>query len=203
MFDAITSLATVGALLAAIWQLHIGNRDRRAAEQSTRADRAMRLFEEVVAGGDTAKAFHELSVYLRHLGSDRSGTVTWRLPTDDDLHEGGAFAPVPGPTEQAFANLYTIMWYFERAKVSIDSNVVDRNATFETLGFHFWWWGQILRSLNAPKAKAALSHLSEWAEQEAARRGILDDWSARCSTDFDAGPPVSFVREATAKETHA
>ncbi len=201
-FEAIAAIATVGALGAAIWQLWVGNRDRRDSEQSTRADRAMKLFEEVVAGGDTAKAFHELSLYLRRLGSD-GGVVTWYLADDDDLQGEGVFSPAQPTSEEAFAKLYTVLWFFERVQGSLASKVIDPSACFRTTGFHIWWWDQLLRDVNLPKASSALSELGRWVTAEAAASGELEMWHTKCATDFGGGGPIDLhsVRSASSKES--
>jgi hypothetical protein len=191
IFDAVAAIATAGALIAAIWQLWIGNRDRRDAEQSVRSDRAMKLFEEVVAGGDTAAAFHELSLYLRKRGSDGRADVTWYIATDDDLQGDGVFSPTREESEAAFARLYTVLWFFERVHGSLQTKVIDADACYRTTGFHIWWWDQLLRGVTKPKARAALTELAQWVTVEAATRGDLENWTARCATDFDGGGPVS------------
>lgn len=187
LFEGLAAIATVGALAAAIWQLWVGNRDRRDAEQSTRSDRAMKLFDEVVAGGDTAKAFHELSVYLRKLGTGESGEVTWYLAQDHDLSQAGVFSPAQRESEIAFANLYTVLWFFERVDGSLQSRVIDPETCYRTLGFHIWWWDQLLRGVSTPKARAALTVLADWATRQAESKGQLDNWIARCSSDFAGG----------------
>lgn len=189
IFDGLASVATVGGLGAAIWQLYVGNRDRRANEQSHRAERAMRLFEDVVAGTPTAEAFRALSVYLRNAGST-PGTVAWYLPSDADLTGEGVFAPSDPGREEAYANLYTVLWFFERAEASMESNVVDPKAMFKSLGFHMWWWGQVLRDLHAPTPKVSLERLALRAEEAAAISGELDQWSVRCDGDFGGGPAI-------------
>jgi hypothetical protein len=190
IFDAVAAVATAGALIAAIWQLWVANRDRRDAEQSVRSDRAVKLFEEVVAGGDTAAAFHELSLYLRRLGSDGRAEVTWYLADDDDLHGDGVFSPAHAGSEAAFAKLYTVLWFFERVHGSLETKVIDADACFRTTGFHIWWWDQLLRGVTQPKARAALTDLARWVTAEAARRGELDNWVQRCATDFGGGGPI-------------
>lgn len=189
LFEALTSVATVGALAAAIWQLWVGNRDRRDAEQSTRSDRAMKLFEEVVAGGDTAKSFHDLSVYLRKLGTGGNSDVTWYLSGDRDLSQSGVFSPAQKESEKAFANLYTVLWFFERVDGALQSRVIDAETCYRTLGFHIWWWDQLLRGVTTPKARASLTTLAEWVISEAFARGDLANWISRCSSDFAGGGP--------------
>lgn len=190
-FDAVASLATLGALAAAIWQLWVANKERRETEQSTRADRAMKLYEEVVAGGATAIAFHALSLYLRRIGSSNpGGSVTWRVATDADLGEHGIFSPSERSTEDAFANLYTVLWFFERVDASLLSNVVDPAATYRSVGFHIWWWNQLLLGLEAPKSRGSLTRLAAWVTELARDEGVLDEWMRRCATDFDQGPPT-------------
>ncbi|MFT4158123.1 MAG: hypothetical protein QM630_09410 [Microbacterium sp.] len=191
-FDVLASVATVGALVAAIYQLWIANRDRRDSERSLRAERAMRLYEEVVAGGYTAVSFHELSLYLRKHGSEmlHDGDVTWHVVSDADLRAGGLLSPSSEAREKAFANLYTVMWFFERASASLEAHVVDDSSCFRALGFHIWWWDQLLRDLSEPKARAALGRLAVWVTSKAHAEGVLDDWVGRCATDFDGGPPI-------------
>ena len=94
--------------------------------------------------------------------------------------------------DRLFADLYTVMWFFERAEVALNRRLVDRDALMATLGFHCWWWGQVLLELRGPKAVAAVHQLADDAGRWARSQGVMADWEARCTTDFAGGGPKPF-----------
>lgn len=55
--------------------------------------------------------------------------------------------------DSPFSDLYRILWYFERAEMTIRFKLVDPAVFFEAAGFHCWWWGQLLRKVDGPKAE--------------------------------------------------
>lgn len=193
VFGGVESVATTGALLAAIWQLRQGLRDGRARDDDRRTERALALYEDVVAESATYEAFHRLSVLLRRRGSADFGTTTWHVLSDADLSSGGYLDPAEVDSAQAFADLYAVMWFFERCEASLDRGLVDHEVLMSTLGFHFWWWGQLLARLVGPKATQAVHGLAADAERWATANGALTDWRARCATDFAGGPGRSLV----------
>jgi hypothetical protein len=188
LFSALSSLATAGALIAAIWQVRQGVTDARARDEDRRVERALVLYQSVVAEGATYEGFHRLSVLLRRLGSARFATTTWYVLSDSDLATGGCLDPGEESREQAFADLYTVLWFFERSRISVHRGLVNPDVLMSTLGFHFWWWGQILHELRGPKATEAVRELAQQARLWAETNGCLEDWMSRCSTDFNGGP---------------
>lgn len=189
-FEAISSIATVGAVLAALWQLRLGLIDGRARDDDRRVERALALYEDLVSEGATYEGFHRLSILLRQIGSSKHGVTTWHVVTDADLGPGGELDPANRERERAFADLYAVLWFFERCKLSLSRGLVSEDVLLETVGFHFWWWGQVLRGLHGPKASMAVHDLAARAEAWAAEQGVLDDWRSRCGTDFDGGPAL-------------
>lgn len=188
IFDALASMATAGGLFAAIWQLWVGNRDRRKSENSVRAERAMHMYEEVVAGGPVADAFHDLSVFLHEVGSAEFEVPTWHVAKDIDFSNGGIFSTETKAQGEAFRDLFTVLWFFERVASARASQVIDSDACYRSMGYHIWWWDQILYEMHAPKARKQLRELATWVTELAKSDGQLLDWQARCMTDFDGGP---------------
>ena len=187
-FEAISSVATVGAVLAALWQLRLGLIDGRARDDDRRVERALALYEDLVSEGATYEGFHRLSILLRQVGSSKHGVTTWHVVTDRDLGPGGELDPANHDRERAFADLYAVLWFFERCKLSLGRGIVSEDVLLETVGFHFWWWGQVLRGMHGPKASVAVHDLAARAEAWATEQRVLDDWQSRCETDFDGGP---------------
>lgn len=187
--NAIGQLATAGALLAAIWQLRKGVIDGRQRDSDRRVERALGYYESVVAEGETQRAFHRLSVALRMQGSQDHGSTTWHVVSDADLRAGGLLDPTDAAKTQLFADTYAVLWLFERCELALSRNIVDRAVLMETLGFHFWWWAQMMRGLRGPKAAASVHCLGGMATNWAHEQGLLEDWHQRCSGDFDAGGP--------------
>lgn len=198
VFEVISSLATLGALLAAIWQLRQAVLAGRVRDEERRVERALVLYEQVVSEGATYEAFHRLSVLLRRLGTAEHGITTWHVVSDEDLNEGGVLDAGDQSREQAFADLYAVLWWFERCLTALDRHLISEDVLMETAGFHLWWWGQMLRELHGPKATRAVRDLGANADAWAQRRGVLDDWRRRCGTDFKGGPAVPLRATATA-----
>lgn len=184
VFEIISSLGTFGALCAAIWQLHLGVKGDKERDEDGRVERSLQLFDEVVAAGGTAEAFHRLSVALREQGTNRVGRTSWHCLSDTDLDSGGFFDVKSTEWGQLFADLYTVLWFFERVETALQHKIVNRDVLMSTLGFHFWWWGEVLQGLRAPKASASLHKLASEAEQWARTNQKLDDWCSRCQHDF-------------------
>ncbi|MBC7593631.1 MAG: hypothetical protein H7288_06805 [Kineosporiaceae bacterium] len=188
LLGIINSIAVTGALLAAIWQLRESNKSARTRDESQRTERALALYRDLVAEGPAAEAFHRLSVYLRREGSMTAGRTSWRLLKNSDLDAGGLLDPSAPDKQQLFADLYTILWFFERTEISRASKIVNPELLMRTLGFHFWWWGQILVDLDAPKASGSIHALSIIAQEWAIETKNLDIWRSSCTFDFDGGP---------------
>jgi hypothetical protein len=187
-------------LLAALWQLRQGVLDGRARDEDRRVERALDLYESLVAQGATYEGFHRLSIFLRRLGTHERGITTWHVVSDGDLDAGGCLDPAEREREQPFADLYAVLWFFERCKTALDRSLVSEDVLMSTVGFHFWWWGQILRDLRGPKATAAVHELAAKATTWAATNKELSDWQACCRTDFDGGPQRSAL-EPTGRST--
>src|SRR5690606_8546256 len=134
----ISSLGTFGALCAAIWQLHLGVKGDRERDEDARLERSLQLFDEVVAAGGTAEAFHRLSVALRQQGTIRAGRTSWYCLSDVHLDSGGFFDVKSAEWGQLFADLYTVLWCFERVETALEHKIVTRDVLMSTLGFHFW-----------------------------------------------------------------
>lgn len=187
--NAVGQLATAGALIAAIWQLRQGVIDARLRDRDRRVERALGYYESVVAEGETQRAFHRLSVALRLQGSKDHGMTTWHVVYDRDLEAEGFLDPTDAGKTQLFADTYAVLWLFERCELALHRQIVDRDMLMETLGFHFWWWSQMMRGLQSPKAAAAVHRLGTMARTWADDRGRLDEWHARCATDFEGAGP--------------
>lgn len=190
IFDVASSIATVGALLAAIWQLRRQVADGRRRDQDRRVERAIELYEAVVAEGQTHEAFHRLSLLLRRIGSEKYGKTTWKILSDKDIEAGGELDPRNTNREQAYADLYAILWFFERCKMSLRREIVSEDILMETLGFHFWWWGELLRDLKGPKSVHAVHDLAERSRMWASREGLIQDWIVRCADDFNGSGAI-------------
>lgn len=187
----LSSIATAGALLAALWQLRMGVLDGRQRDTDRRVARALTLYQDIVAEGATHEGFHRLSVLLRRLGSGEHKITTWHVLQNGDLGSGGCLDPADASREQAFADLYAVMWFFERCEIALERGLVDRHVLFQTIGFHFWWWGEVLRDLTDPKASDSVHRLAARSREWAAQSGVLHDWERRCISDFAGGPCAS------------
>lgn len=184
---SIEAAAVVGALLLSGYQTRRLAKDSRHRDEERRIELALNFYRDLVVDGDTAKAFHRLSVRLRKVGTAKFTAMTWYLPDDSDLQPGGLMDPNAEGEGVLFADLYRVMWYFERANIALVHGLIDRDVFFEAAGFHVWWWNQILRSVREPKAMSSLRALAEAVEEWALNKEQLHDWKARCETDFAGG----------------
>lgn len=191
IWNVLASLATVGALVAALWQLRRGVQDGRSRDEARRVERALEMYQSVIAEGATHDAFHRLSVLLRRIGTMETGCTTWHVLRDEDLTTGGILDPQDVSKEQAFADLYAVIWFFERCELTLRRGLVSEDVLFETLGFHFWWWGQVLLELKGPKASQSVHRLAVRSTEWARQAEVLSDWVSRCTTDFNGGPGQS------------
>jgi len=189
--DGISSVGIVGAFAAGVYQAHRLAEDARERDRERRIERALDLYRDLVVESDTATAFHQFSVALRAEGFRRFHISTWYLPLDGDLDHDGFLDPTVPGMETSFQNLYKVLWFFERAHNALEFRLVDADVTFNTIGYHCWWWGQVLLMIREPKASVALHRLAARAEAWARENHHYDDWVARCTHDFGgAGPRV-------------
>lgn len=86
-----------------------------------------------------------------------------------------------------FADLYRVLWYFECVETAVQYGLVDEEVLYRTIGFHCWWWVQLLSRVTAPKASRALRELGPESAGWASSAGYLDAWPASCTKDFDGG----------------
>lgn len=197
--DVIETCGVVGALGVAADQLRRSVSDQRERDADRRVERALELYHDLVVDGETAQAFHRLSVLLRALGSEQHGFATWRVLTNADLEPGGALDPLNSDLQTPFADLYRVLWFFERGETAVRYGLVDEDVLYRTIGFHCWWWNQLLSQVTAPKASAALRTLGPRAAEWAREAGGLDDWISSCLTDFDGGTAAKRPRGPDAK----
>jgi hypothetical protein len=186
---SVETAAVVGALLISGYQTRRLVTDSRQRDRERRVELALNLYRDLVVDGDTANAFHRLSVALRKQGSATHRIMTWYLPVNQDINPGGLMDPNADGATVLFADLYRVMWYFERANTALNNDLIDREVFFEAAGFHVWWWDQILRNIDAPKAMSALRDLAGKVSFWAVERELLNEWRSKCLTDFDGGPP--------------
>jgi hypothetical protein len=196
--EIVNSMAIVGAFLAAAIQVRRQLSDARRRDADRRVERSLELHRDLVADGETAEAFHRLSVHLRRRGSELHGRVTWFLLSDADLGPGGLLDGSTEASGSAFRDLYQVLWFFERVKTALDHGLIDEEVLFGTMGFHCWWWAQLLRNVTGPKASRALHTLGPLAGSWANRRGEYREWYGRCMADFDALPPLPLHTESSA-----
>jgi hypothetical protein len=192
--DWIQAVAVVVALLVAAYQTRLLLVDSRKRESAARVARALDMYRDLIVDGDTAVAFHRVSVRLRHEGWKRHAVATWRLPEKGDLGPEGLMDPTDNSPESLFADFYRIIWYFERANLAITNSLIDREVFFKAAGFHVWWWNEIMRNVDGPKAMAGLRALASEVESWAHSEGVLADWESRCTMDFNGGPAASTRR---------
>lgn len=188
--SSINAAAIVAAVLISAYQTWRAARDARKRDNDRRTERALELYRDLVVEGDTAAAFHRLSVLLRRTGSARFEGTTWVMLKDDDFDAGGLLDPNAEGTDTPFEDLYRVLWFFERVHTSMHEGLVDETVLMRTIGFHCWWWGNLLHHVTAPKATLALRGIAPRATQWAGSEGVLADWTQRCSTDFDGNGPV-------------
>lgn len=199
----IESVGIVGALLVSAYQTWRMANEERKRDADRRTERSLELYRDLVVEGDTAAAFHRLSVRLRDEGSSEYGTTTWLCPRDSDFDPGKVLDPAAPGIASPFEDLYRVLWFFERVDRSLEHGLVDRHVLFSTIGFHCWWWASILWHIEEPKAKASLAGLGrmtrDWAEDE----GVLPDWERRCEFDFNGAGPRLGGRKAGGRESRS
>jgi hypothetical protein len=202
--DYVNAAGIVGAFAFSAYQIRRLVVDARQRDADRRTERALELYRDLVVDGDTADAFNNLSVYLRNKGTQRFGVNTWYIMADDDLADGGVLDPAKPGNDALFQCFYRVLWYFERVESALHFSLIDPEVLFRTIGFHCWWWGQILRNIHAPKASDALHDLAPKAADWARDNNDFDRWVARCMTDFaGAGPTDGSVPVSPAAGTPA
>ena len=195
------AVGIVGALLVAAWQTYRSAQDARKRDEDARTERALAFHNDLVFDGETAAGFHRLSVLLRNRGSERHGSTTWLLLSDEDFHAGGILDPCAEGSKTAFQDLYLVLWFFERVETALKYGLVNEQVLFDTIGFHCWWWDQMLRHVHAPKATGAIHSLGPRVTSWAEREDKHELWVSRCMTDFGGGAPMQVAREAHAEST--
>lgn len=80
--DVVETCGIAGALGVAADQLRRSVSDLRRRDRDRRTERALELYRDLVVDGETAVAFHRLSLMLRARGSERHGFATWQVLTD-------------------------------------------------------------------------------------------------------------------------
>lgn len=193
LIDAISSLAIIGGLGIGVIQLQRSIADARARDRDRRVERALELYRDLVVDGETAAAFHRLSVFLRRRGTALYGVTTWFLLGNKDLEVGGLLDPEAAEGDTEFRDLYQVLWFLERVETSADKGLVDADVLMQTIGFHCWWWAEMLRDVSAPKAIRAVKSLGPKARAWAVRTGEFKRWADSCRTDFGGGPATEFA----------
>jgi hypothetical protein len=189
-FDYVNSAGIVGALGLTAFQTRRLLLDARDRDEDRRTERALDLYRDLVVDGDTAKAIESVSVMLRNAGGEKFGCVTWLVIGDEEFGPGGLLCPGTDEKDRIYQDFYRVLWYFERVENSLHFGLIQPEVLFRSIGFHCWWWGQLLRNIHSVKAVSALHVLAPRATEWARRNGEYDRWLTRCATDFDAGPPV-------------
>jgi hypothetical protein len=155
-----------------------------------KTERALDLYRDLVVDGDTANAFHRLSVLLRHKGTSQRGVTTWYVMNDSDFNKGGLLDPSLTGLDTPFEDFYRVLWFFERTEMALRFRLVNPDVLFNAAGFHCWWWGQLLQNIQTPKAIHALRKLAPRAAAWAKESGVYQEWVSHCATDFSGGAPI-------------
>jgi hypothetical protein len=189
-FDFLNAGAVVVALGLSAFQTRRLVIDARKRDADRRTERALELYRDLVVEGDTAKAFESVSVTLRKEGAKKFGGTTWLVMDDGEFGSGGLLDPsVPG-VDITYQDFYRVLWFWERVESALHFRLIEPEVLYRTIGFHCWWWGQLLREVHLPKAVDALHKLAPRAELWAKGCEQYDHWVERCATDFDGGPPT-------------
>lgn len=198
LFELINAMGIIGALGVGAFQTWRAAQDARERDEDQRTERALELYRDLVVEGDTAAAFHRLSLALRRRGTECFGVTTWLLLSDEDFNSGGILDPMAAGSDSPFEDLYRVLWYFERVEVALHHHLVNEDVLMRTIGFHCWWWGELLRDVRAPKATAAIQALAPRAERWARSSGDYTNWIGRCASDFGGSGPRNGSPEVTA-----
>ena len=178
--DYVNAAGIIAALGLSSFQTRRLVVDARLRDEERRTERALELY----------KAFESLSVLLRNEGARRYIVNTWFVMDEKELQSGGMLDPGRPGLDTAFQNFYRIMWYFERVKHSMDFKLANPEVLLATVGYHCWWWGQLLKNITSPKAIDALHALAPLAADWARRHDVYAVWMARCQHDFNGAAPA-------------
>jgi hypothetical protein len=189
-FDYINSAGIIGALILGALQTRKLGKEARARDADRRIERALEFYRDLVVDGDTANAFHRLSVMLRHKGTKVFRRTTWFVMTDQEFEAGGLLDPSATGINTPFEDFYRVIWYFERVDNALQFGLVNPDVFFRTVGFHCWWWGHLLGQIKSPKAIRSLHQLGPRAAEWAQREQLFETWWSHCVTDFNGGPPI-------------
>jgi hypothetical protein len=189
--DVVNAAGVIGALATAAYQSRRLVLDARCRDEDLRTERALSFYRDLVVDGDTAQSFHRMSVLLRRQGTEMHGFTTWRILRDDALTRGGLLDPDDPALEGPYEDLYQILWFFERVERALHFGLIHEEVTFSTVGFHCWWWGELLRDLQAPKAARSIRELAPRVAEWAAKNGELQRWIEHCPRDFDGAGPAA------------
>jgi hypothetical protein len=189
--DVVNAAGVVGALATAAYQSRRLVLDARCRDEDLRTERALSFYRDLVVDGDTAQSFHRMSVLLRRQGTEKHGFTTWKVLRDDALTRGGLLDPDDPALEGPYEDLYQVLWFFERVDRALHFGLIHEEVTFSTIGFHCWWWGELLRELQAPKAARSIRELAPRAAEWAAKNGELQRWIEHCPMDFDGAGPAA------------
>jgi hypothetical protein len=185
----VETVALLGALIFSALQTLLLRRDQNERMRQRREEAALELHHDLAIDGEAAAAFRRLSVSLRAAGMSKYHTATWLTLSDRDREPGGMLDHSSPGNEQNYADLYRVLWFFERAYTFAKLDLVDADLLFSLAGFHIWWWNQILREVRQPTVMEKVIDLGIKAEAFAQRDNRLSNWQQRCSSDFNnAGP---------------
>jgi hypothetical protein len=199
-FDYVNSLGIIGGLVGGAFQVRRLATEGRHRDADRRTERSLELYRDLVVDGDTANAFHRLSVLLRHEGTKKFGLTTWYVMEETDFESGGLLDPSLTGIDTPFQDFYRVLWFFERAYNALQFGLVDPGVLFQTTGFHCWWWGQLLRKIKSPKAMYALLQLIPRASEWAHNSGEYERWVSHCMTDFDGHGPAEYNSDEPSPE---
>lgn len=186
--SALTAIGIVGALLFSSLEVRSRAQQERKRDQEERQRLSLDLHRDMTLDGDTAAAFHRLSLILRGEGTATYGRATWRLLTDSDLAPGGLLDQSDPDRELAYTSFARTLWFFQRSEMAVSQGLAAEATFYELCGFHVWWWNQAYREIHGPTALTFVRSLSARVETWARASGQLDEWKSRCAFDFDGGP---------------
>lgn len=198
-FNYLNSLGVIAGLAAGAYQIRRLAKEGAQRDADRRTERSLELYRDLVVDGDTANAFHRLSVLLRHKGTSTFGKTTWYVMEEADFGSGGLLDASLVGIDTPFQDFYRVIWFFERAYNALYFGLVNPNVLFQTTGFHCWWWGQLFRKIESPKAMYALQELIPQACDWARKNGEYERWVSHCMTDFDGHGPVEPLDEQSSK----
>jgi hypothetical protein len=198
--DYVNAAGIIGALGLSAYQTRRLASEARTRDQERRAEQSLELYRDFVIEGSTAEAVNRMSVLLRKTGTEMFGTSTWFCMTDDDFGPGRLLDASDLGLTTPFQDLYRILFFFERTEGSLRYGFVDSDVLFSTVGFHIWWWSQLLWEVTGPKASVSLHSLAPvvqaWSQSQvvdvAPCSTLLELWHSRCGTDFNGVGPRDF-----------